>query len=134
MAVISVSLPDELLEKIDDIKKTQGYSGRSEVIRDAVRNLISEYEFSRLEKGLVSSTITVLYEYKRTDVEERISKLRHEFNEIVTNNLHMHIGEKYCLELFISEGKLEDITKFIGRMRAIKDIITIRHSTVSLEM
>ena len=42
---IGVSLPENLLTKFDDIIAHRGYSSRSEVIRDAIRNYIIHYEW-----------------------------------------------------------------------------------------
>ncbi|MBU2617650.1 MAG: CopG family ribbon-helix-helix protein [Euryarchaeota archaeon] len=132
MVVISVSLPAELLRRIDEFAENQGYTGRSEVIRDAARNLMSEFELGLLEEGFVSSTITAICDIMRTDADEKLTKLRHEFDEIVTSNMHIHIGGKYCLELFITEGSSDRIKSFIGRIRATRGIITVKYSTVPI--
>ena len=49
MTVVSVSMPEELLERIDEFSEDHGYTGRSEVIREASRNLLGEFEDQRLE-------------------------------------------------------------------------------------
>ena len=40
MTVVSISMPDELLERIDEFADEHGYTGRSEVFREAGRNLL----------------------------------------------------------------------------------------------
>jgi len=49
MTVVSVSMPDELLERLDSFAKEHGYTGRSEVVREASRNLLTEFEDKQLE-------------------------------------------------------------------------------------
>ena len=49
MTVVSVSMPDELLDRIDEFADGHGYTGRSEVVREAARNLLGEFEDRRLE-------------------------------------------------------------------------------------
>ncbi len=44
ISVTSISLSASLRHKIDLIKEEKGYSSRSEVIRDALRGYLSEYE------------------------------------------------------------------------------------------
>ena len=51
MSVTSISLTPSLRHKLDKIKDEKGYSSRSEVIRDAIRSYLSEYEMSKFEKG-----------------------------------------------------------------------------------
>ncbi|MFQ5836840.1 MAG: CopG family ribbon-helix-helix protein, partial [Candidatus Bathyarchaeia archaeon] len=96
MPIISISLSSELLKKLDDFLQKKGYSSRSEAIRDAVRDSLSEYELRRLEKGSVTATITVISELERHDVDERLTRLRHEHDDIVSGNLHIHLGKAYC--------------------------------------
>ncbi|MFQ5712046.1 MAG: nickel-responsive transcriptional regulator NikR [Candidatus Geothermarchaeales archaeon] len=132
MPVISVSLSGDLLEKLDGLVKEKGYSSRSEAIRDAVRESLSEYELRTFERGRVSATITAVCDYERRDVDERLTRLRHEHDDIVTSNLHIHIGEEYCLEIFISEGKYEQVLDFIGRIRAMRGIQQVKYTVMPI--
>ena len=42
MPIVSISLNDEILSELDRIQKTMGFSGRSEIIRAGIRNLVAE--------------------------------------------------------------------------------------------
>jgi len=132
MPVISISLTRELLRRLDEYVQRRGYSSRSEAIRDAVRDSLSEYELSKFEKGRVAATITIISEHKRHDVDERLMRLRHEYNEIVSGNMHIHLGEAHCLEIFITEGDIRDTLNFIGRVRAIRGIQQVKYTMVPL--
>ena len=59
MVVISVSLTGELLRRLDGYVSEQGYSSRSEAIRDAIRDYLSDYELLKMRKGRIIATITV---------------------------------------------------------------------------
>ncbi|MFQ5836486.1 MAG: nickel-responsive transcriptional regulator NikR [Candidatus Bathyarchaeia archaeon] len=128
MPVISISLTSELLKKLNEFMRERGYSSRSEAIRDALRDSLSEYEFSRFEKGKVTATITVISELERRDVDEKLMRLRHEYDDLVSGNMHIHLGKKYCLEIFITEGEYEQILGFIGRIRATRGIQQVKYS------
>jgi len=39
MPIVSISLNDEILSELDRLKKSMGFSGRSEAIRAGIRNL-----------------------------------------------------------------------------------------------
>ena len=132
LPIISISLSSELLKKLDESMQKKGYSSRSEAIRDAVRDSLSEYELRRLEKGLVTATITVISELERHDVDERLTRLRHEHDDIVSGNMHIHLGKAYCLEIFITQGKFEQVLNFIGRIRATRGIQQVKYTMVPL--
>lgn len=133
MTVVSVSMPEELLERIDEFAEDHGYTGRSEVVREASRNLLDEFEDNRLEGRDLMAVVTVLFNYETTDVEERMMRLRHEHEELVASNFHSHVGNHYCMELFVLEGDLDDISEFVGKIRATQDTLTIDYSVMPVD-
>ena len=97
MAVVSISMPDELLRRIDGFADEHGYTGRSEVFREAARDLLGEFEDRRLEDRELMGVVTVLFDYETTSVEERMMSLRHEHEHLVASNFHSHVGDHYCM-------------------------------------
>lgn len=128
MTVVSVSMPEELLDRIDAFADEHGYTGRSEVVREASRNLLGEFEDPRLEDHKLMAVVTVLFEYHGSNVEERMIDLRHEYEGLVSSNVHSHVGDQHCMELFVLEGKLDDISAFVERVRATNDTLTVDYS------
>jgi CopG family nickel-responsive transcriptional regulator len=132
MTVISITLPIELLRKFDEFMKTRGYYSRSEAFRDAVRNLIAESEIAKIESGTVAATIMITSDYARRDVDLRMTEARHEFDDVVVENVHRHINDKYCLEIFIAQGKNERILDLVGRVRGMRGIQQVKAMFMSL--
>ncbi len=126
MTVVSVTIPGELLKKFDEFMKTRGYYSRSKAFRDAIRSLMAETELAKLETGNVAATIMIICDYARKDVDLRMTEVRHEFDDVVIENVHRHIGEKYCLEIFIAEGNNERILDLVGRVRGMRGIQQVR--------
>ncbi|MDY7081709.1 MAG: CopG family ribbon-helix-helix protein [Halobacteria archaeon] len=131
MAVVSISVPDELLERIDEFSERHGYSGRSELVRDATRSLIGEFDDQNMEDGELVATVTAIFE--ETGVEKKMIDLRHEYDGLVKSNVHSHIGEEYCMELFVIEGSLDDIRDFVGNVRSTSDVLSINYSVNQIE-
>jgi len=133
MTVVSVSMPDELLERLDTFADEHGYTGRSEVVREASRNLLSEFEDKQLEDRGLMGVVTVLFDFQSTDVEQRMMHLRHDYESLVTSHVHNHVGDHYCMELFILEGSLEDISTFVGKVRATQDTLSLDYSVMPVD-
>ncbi|ELZ74854.1 CopG family ribbon-helix-helix protein [Haloferax larsenii] len=133
MTVVSVSMPEELLERIDSFAGEHGYTGRSEVVREAARNLLGEFEDKRLENRDLMAVVTVIFDYETTSVEERMMGLRHEYEGLVKSNFHNHVGNHYCMELFVLEGQLQDISTFVGRIRATRDTLSVDYSVMPID-
>jgi len=68
----------------------------------------------------------------RRDVDERLMRLRHNYNELVTGNMHIHLGGNYCLEVFITQGDVENILNFIGKVRAIRGVQQVKYTIVPI--
>jgi CopG family nickel-responsive transcriptional regulator len=126
MTVISITLPPELLRRFDEFMEARGYYSRSEAIRDAIRSLIADSELARMETGNVAATIMTTCEYARKDVDLKMTEIRHEFDDVVIENVHRHIDEKYCLEIFISQGNNDRILNLINRLRGMHGIQQVR--------
>ena len=133
MSVVSISMPEELLERIDQFADDHGYTGRSEVLREAGRNLLGEFENEKLEGRELMGVVTVVFDYETTSVEEKMMRLRHEHEDIVASNFHSHVGGRHCMELFVLEGSLEEISTFVGKVRATKDTLTVDYSVLPVD-
>ncbi len=102
MPVVSISLNETLLEKLEKIEEEVGYSGRSEVIRTAVRNFIDQNtELEDLE-GDTTAVLTAKHDNEAgLDI--------HDFQGLIRSQLHDHDSEGNCLQVFIVSGEAEKI-------------------------
>lgn len=75
-----------------------------------------------METGNVAATVMIVCDYARRDVDLRMTEVRHEFDDVVIENVHRHIDEKYCLEIFIAEGNNDRILDLVGRVRGMRGI------------
>jgi len=126
LTVVSITLPRDLLKRFDEFIRARGYYSRSEAFRDAVRSLIAEAELARAETGTVATAIMITCEYARKDVDMRVAEVRHEFDDVVVENVHRHIGDRYCLEVLIAEGNAQRILDLIGRIRGMRGIQQVK--------
>jgi CopG family nickel-responsive transcriptional regulator len=133
MTVVSVSMPDSLLDRLDEFADEHGYTGRSEVVREASRNLLGEFEDKQLEGRDLMGVVTVVFDHETSSAEERMMGIRHDHEELVVSNVHNHVGDHYCMELFTLEGTLEDISTFVGKVRATSDILSVDYSVVPID-
>lgn len=117
MGIVSVSLPDSLLEQMDAAIKAGGYAGRSDLVRTALRDfLVHELQQTRRE-GQRTATLTLVYPEGH---ERRIGDIRHGHGDVITSMMHAHAEEK-CVELFMLRGRAARIREFADRLRAYRD-------------
>ena len=130
MGIISLSLPDELLEKLDAILGEERDASRSEVVRQAVRSYISQYNELDKVKGQIIATITVLYE--KTEKNEELSRLQHEFSDMITAYLHSHLTETSCLEVMVVKGSAKRLKDLVDGLKANKPVKQLNFSVLTI--
>ena len=129
MSIISLSLPTELLEELDAALGGDRGASRSEVIRQAVRMYLAEYSELEKIKGTILATITVLYE--KTEQNEELFRLQHEFDDIITEYLHSHLTETSCLEVMVVKGSAKRLKTLIDGLKANKPVKQIKFSIMA---
>jgi CopG family nickel-responsive transcriptional regulator len=123
---IGVSLPKNLLDEFDRIIATRGYSSRSEAIRDAIRNYISEYRWLESERGEVVGVMLVVYDHSVRGVSDMLIDLQHDFHDVITSSTHIHLNENQCLELILVKGKMEKIKGLVDRISATRGVMNVK--------
>ncbi len=118
MTIVSISVNEELLEKFDETSARNGYSTRSEAIRDAMRAFVGDAELE-IEGGENIAIISLIYA-KGVNRAELI-RVQHRFPEIQTM-LHTHLDDKNCLEVYILKGEGERLKKLVREIRHIKAV------------
>lgn len=116
MAVVSVSLPDSLVEQADAFITDRGYAGRSELVRAALRDFLA-HEAQPSGGGQRSATLTLLYPEGH---ERKVGEVRHDFTDIVRSMMHGHV-KGLCVEVFVLEGPGKRIQQFGDALRAAKE-------------
>lgn len=127
MPVVSISLPESLLEELDEFIDSHGYTGRSEAVRESMRTLISEGNGTELAQG---GAFVVLVRFDHdANVEVTLSQLRHSHDDLVTVTVHGH-ADGDCLELFVVDGTRDEIGSFLARIRAVDGVAGIDYTPV----
>ncbi len=130
MSVISVSINDELLSKLDILLSAQGFSTRSEIIREALRDYITTDVWED-GKGPLIATGMVISNKKS---ESPLNTIHHKYEDVVETTLHTHLDEKYCLEIFILKGETKEIKEFLTELKGLSGVKAVKHALLSAEV
>ena len=119
MSVVSISLNDTLLEDIDEFMDEQGFSGRSEVMRTAVRALLRDRTDIADLEGTVDAVVIVTHEDEDSG---EIDDIQHNYQDTITTQLHNHMDEHKCLEVFMLHGEAENVKELYNQFQASKKV------------
>jgi CopG family nickel-responsive transcriptional regulator len=118
MEVISLSLDEETLSKIEEIQEEGNFNGRSELIRKAVEGLHQEVKEKSKIEGNLNAVIIVRHSHEN---ERKIAEISHEFDEVITTQLHSKLDSEKCLEVFHTNGKAQEVIKFYNNLNGSKN-------------
>jgi CopG family transcriptional regulator, nickel-responsive regulator len=129
MTIISLSIPDSLVEQIDQTMKEKGFVSRSEIVRQALRLYLTEDLKIEDVEGEAVATITLIY--RETADRRRLLETQHVYGGLVSTFLHTHIHHGFCIEVIILKGEALLIRKFVDRLRQNQEITQIKVSVLN---
>lgn len=130
LARIGVSLPENLLEKFDEIITRRGYSSRSEGIRDAIRGYIRYYAWMSEVEGERVGTISLVYDHSQRGLVNSLLDIEHEFPEIIRSSLHMHINHDTCMEVLLVRGEGRDVRAVTEKIMTLRGVKHVKLTTI----
>jgi len=129
---IGISLPENLLNRFDEIILQRGYSSRSEGVRDAIRSYIVNFEWMSDVAGERIGVITIVYDHAQRGLEDNLTEIQHDSGSIIQSSLHVHLDQDICLEVVVLRGEGEEVRKTAERMMALKGVKHVKLTTTSL--
>ncbi len=128
MPIISLSVEKKLLERFDQKILEKGYSGRSEAMRELIRDYISEQDWSA---GAGESVVVVNVIYDKDAPRDIVSEIQHEYESLIQTSIHSHLDEENCMEVFIAKGSGKKIKKLVERIKTLKGVKQVKYVATS---
>lgn len=116
-----ISIEPELLKQFDKIIIKEGYTNRSEKIRDLIRKNLIDNEIKNPDSKAVG-TLTIIYDHHTGNLTNKLLNLQHEHNNEILTTTHVHIDHQNCLEVIVLKGKIGNIQKLTNNIIALKGI------------
>ncbi len=129
---VGISLPENLLNKFDEIILHRGYSSRSEGVRDAIRSYIVNFEWMSDVQGERVGVITIVYDHSQRGLEDNLTEIQHDCGSIIQSSMHVHLDHDNCLEVIVLRGEGQEVKKTAERMMALKGVKHVKLTTTSL--
>ncbi|HEX7257707.1 MAG TPA: CopG family ribbon-helix-helix protein [Nitrososphaeraceae archaeon] len=123
MPIISISLNENIIQELDKLQKFLGFSGRSEIVRASVRNLLLEEKRIDELSGVLHSVLLVIHDEKS---DQEISEIRHGFDKIINTHIHNKIDKDRCLEIFVLYGDAREIKNITKRFQGNRKMDQVR--------
>lgn len=119
---ISISLEASLLEAFDKHIAGKGYATRSEAIRDLIRDRLIREEV-RQRGGEQVAVVTLVYDHHARELAARLIDKQHHHHAVVVSTLHVHLGQRHCLEVSVLRGPGAEVAHLGDELLATKGVL-----------
>src|SRR5258708_627270 len=119
---ISISLESALLKAFDRWIDQKGYATRSEATRDLIRDRLIREESEKAD-GEQVAVLTLVYDHHAREMAARLIDKQHHHHNLVVSSLHVHLGERHCLEVSVLRGPGAEVRHLGDELLATKGVL-----------
>ena len=117
----SISMAGDLVDRLDQMVKAQGYDNRSQAVADMVRDRLVEHH-GREDNRIIAGSITLVYDHHKRGIQAQLTKIQHDFGEGIIATMHAHLDHHNCMEILAVKGKARAIRQLADRLIASKGV------------
>ena len=128
LARFSVSLPSDLLDELDDMVTRRKLPSRSHAIAEMARDRLIEHA-QELGTQSMAGTITLVYDYRKRNLQRRLSDIQHRHYLMVVTSMHVHLEHHHYLEVLLVQGPARHLRELADTLAACKGV---KHARLNL--
>lgn len=126
MPIVSLNIPDTLMQDLELMTDVVGYSSRSEAIRDAIRTYISEQRMYRTVKEDVFNAMIFLYKDGENE-RKSLERLKSKFARLIEGEINFTISKERKVSVLLTKGRSDEIRLLTSRIRGIRGMEQTRY-------
>jgi CopG family nickel-responsive transcriptional regulator len=119
---ISLSLPGNLIKRLDALNQSRGFTNRSQAFAEIIQKHLSEHE-TVTGDPIMTGTITLVYQHSHHNLHKRLSDIQYAHIGEVISSLHVLLEEEYTMEVILVQGpasRLRSIADEMIRCKGVK--------------
>jgi CopG family nickel-responsive transcriptional regulator len=128
LARFSVSLPSDLLDELDDMVTSRKFPSRSHAIAEMARERLVDHA-QELGTKSMAGTITLLYDYRKPNLQRRLADIQHEHYLLVVASMNVHLEHHHYLEVLLVQGPTRELRKLSDTLGGCKGV---KHARLQL--
>jgi CopG family nickel-responsive transcriptional regulator len=129
---VGVTFPPDLLKNFDEVISKMTYESRSKAIQDAVRIFVSERKHLLEAREPQAGIVMILYNHETRGLEDLLTDMQHQFADIISASMHVHLNKEDCLETIAVKGKASRLRELGNRLSSKKGVKLMKVVTVLL--
>ncbi len=130
---VGVTFPPDLLKDFDQIITKMGYESRSKAIQDAVSLFVQERKWlQEAEDSEQTGVLLMIYDHDARGLDSELTETQHHHAPLISSTLHVHIGERDCLEAIAVRGKASEIRKLSDELTTKRGVKILKPLIVAI--
>jgi CopG family nickel-responsive transcriptional regulator len=124
LARLSVSLPGELLERLDAMVEERALPSRSQMIAELIRHALAEHSEARGD-AVLAGTITLIYRAESGRVRHLLAQTQTAYIKEVISSQHVLLEDDRSLEVLLVQGpaaRLKSLGDALRKVRGVQQV------------
>lgn len=124
LARLSVSLPEELLNRLDTMVQERGLPSRSQMIAELIRHALAEHGEQRTN-SVLAGTVTLIYRADNGRVRQALARTQCTYIKEIISSQHVVLEEDQSLEVLLVQGpawRLKELCDDLRKVRGVQQI------------
>jgi CopG family nickel-responsive transcriptional regulator len=130
LARLSVSLPAELLVRLDAMVAERGLPSRSQMIAELIRHELADH--SGAQSGAVlAGTITLIYRAESGRVRHALAQTQMTYVKEIISAQNVFLEEDQAMEVLLVQGPFERLQRLCDDLRKVRGVQQIKLVTTT---
>lgn len=130
LARLSVSLPGELLERLDAMVAERELPSRSQLISELIRHALARYGESR-SSAVLAGTVTLIYRADSGRVRHALARIQAGYIKEVISSQHVLLEDDQSLEVLLVQGPARRLRSLCDDLRKVRGVQQIELVTTT---
>ena len=122
MQRLTISIDDALASEFDTLTQDQGYTSRSEAMRDLVRQAVEGRRIAETDAGHCVASLSYIYDHGTRALAQRLNQMQHDHHDVVVSTMHVHLDHDTCLETSILKGTTKAVRALADAIKAERGV------------
>ncbi|WP_430459697.1 nickel-responsive transcriptional regulator NikR [Thalassolituus sp. LLYu03] len=119
---ISISMPESLLDGLDQMVAKRGFESRSQAICDMISLQINEHR-SEVSSEVMTGTVNLVYNHSTPGLHKRLHDLQYEFIDEVISTLNVNLTDTNILSIILVQGPADKLNKIADKMITLRGVV-----------
>lgn len=120
---VSLSLPSEVYEGLDQLVQTRGYENRSQAVGEILRKELVVHR-KNLPDSVMAGTISVFYDEGKPGIQTKVAAILRSHVKEVVSSLSVMLEDQRRMEVLVVQGPVQVLDSLVRDLNACRGLET----------